>query len=372
MILRIYISTIMNINSLNKWNITPKFPLIISGPCSAESRDQLFNTALEISQNCPQVSLFRAGIWKPRTRPGSFEGHGKKALKWLKEVKDTFEFNVTTEVATPQQAYEAIDAGIDTLWIGARTTVNPFYVEEIAQALKGTNVSVLIKNPIHADISAWIGSIERVYKSGIKNIAAIHRGFYSYKRTKYRNEPNWEIVFKLRQLLPKLPIIVDPSHMAGNTIYIKDLSQEALDLDFDGLMIEVHNNPSKALSDSAQQLTPFELKTLLEELKLRNQSKVDVLRQKDLQYLRAEIDICDKDILDLLCSRMEVVNKIAKIKEQTNLSLYQSQRWTELIQDRMSYAKEKGLDESFIASLLQTIHTESIAIQKNYFNEKEH
>lgn len=349
----------MKIKPLEEWNSTGK-PLVIAGPCAAESKEQLIATAKEIAAIDPNI-IFRAGIWKPRTRPGSFQGVGEQGIEWLMDVKRLTGLEVATEVATPEQARKCIEAGITHLWIGARTTVNPFYVEEIAKAMRGHDVSVMVKNPVHPDINAWIGSIERFADAGIQKLIAIHRGFHPLPESKYRNYPNWSIPLELKQRYPGLPIISDPSHMAGKRALVEQISQDAMDINMDGLMIETHINPDNALSDKLQQLTPPELKALLGRLVVHN----DILQSPNaLENFRGRIDKIDHDIIDLLASRMEISKHIASIKKEHDMSFFQLERWQEILDSRAIYGEQKGLRKNFVRDLLGTVHAESIAVQK--------
>ncbi|HLE12193.1 MAG: hypothetical protein A2504_13670 [Bdellovibrionales bacterium RIFOXYD12_FULL_39_22] len=355
----------MNFQPLNDWIRDFTHPLVIAGPCAAENRKQLLTTAIQIAK-IPGINYFRAGVWKPRTRPGNFQGAGPEAFAWLQEVREKTGLKIAVEVGTKEQAEVAVEHKVDAVWLGARTTVNPFYVEEIASALRGqSELVVMVKNPMHADLDAWIGSIERIYAVGISKMAAIHRGCYSFRPQKYRNNPNWSMAFALKQKFPSLPIIVDPSHIAGKSEYVAELAQYALDLNFDGLMIESHYRPELALSDKAQQLYPNTLQTLLAGLKRRDSLAEDKKVMCELTALREEIDRFDQDILDAMSSRMEVVKKIAYLKSHSNLSLYQSDRWKEIIHDRLAYGTSCGLSGDFVNNLFQTIHAESIGIQKN-------
>lgn len=350
----------MKIKPLDQWNSTGK-PLVIAGPCAAESKEQLMATAKEIAEINPNI-IFRAGIWKPRTRPGSFQGVGEQGIEWLMEVKRQTGLEVATEVATPDQARKCIEAGITHLWIGARTTVNPFYVEEIAEAMRGHDVSVMVKNPVHPDINAWIGSIERFADAGIEKLIAIHRGFHPLPESKYRNYPNWSLPLELKQRYPQLPIISDPSHMAGVRDLVEQISQDAMDMNMDGLMIETHINPDNALSDKLQQLTPTELNGLLSRLVVHR----DVLESSNsfLEDFRGRIDKLDHEMIDLLASRMEISKHIATIKKEHDMSLFQPDRWQEILENRVIYGGQKGLRENFVRELLGTVHAESIAIQQ--------
>ena len=342
-------------------------PFLISGPCSAETEEQVMETARQLAK-IKQVSLFRAGIWKPRTRPNSFEGIGIPALKWLRNVKQETGLLVGTEVANEKHVYEALKYGIDMLWIGARTSVNPFTVQEIADALNGVDVMVLVKNPINPDIELWVGAIERVARAGIKRIGAIHRGFSSYEKTTYRNQPNWQLPIELRRRIPDLPIFCDPSHIAGAREYLHEISQKALDLNFDGLMLESHINPEKALSDAAQQVTPDELNELLSRLILRNPSTNDPRLLDVLGELRQQIDLFDDHLIDLIERRMQVAEKIGEYKKDNNITILQSARWDEIVRRVMIKGKSKGLSEELIDTIFKAIHQESINHQMRIMN----
>jgi chorismate mutase len=342
-------------------------PFLICGPCSAESEEQVMETARELAK-LNRVSIYRAGIWKPRTRPNTFEGVGISGLKWLRNVKKETGLMVATEVANEKHVYEALKYGIDMLWIGARTSVNPFTVQEIAEALKGVDVMVFVKNPINPDIELWIGAIERIAKAGIKRLGAIHRGFSSYEKTTYRNQPNWQLPIELRRRIPDLPIICDPSHIAGAREYLHEISQKAMDLNFDGLMIESHINPDKALSDAAQQITPNELKELLSRLILRNASPSDPRLLDVLGELRQQIDVFDDHLIDLMEQRMKVSETIGRYKKENNITILQSARWDEIVKRVMILGKSKGLSPELIDSIFRAIHQESINRQMIIMN----
>ena len=357
----------MNIQSLQSYipNLHPDEPLVIAGPCSAESYGQVIETAKQISKKT-KAHIYRAGIWKPRTRPGQFEGIGKEGLEWLKEVKNKTNLLVCTEVAKAKHVEEAIKANIDILWIGARTVSNPFSVQEIADSLKGIDVPVFIKNPINPDLSLWIGAIERIEKSGITKLAAIHRGFYPYEETKFRNIPKWEIPIELKRQFHNLPVICDPSHISGHRNYIKEVSQKAFDLNFDGLMIETHNNPKLALSDASQQITPDTLKEILTQLVIRHSP---VKHEKILLQHREQIDSIDHQLLELLSKRMNIIDKIGQYKLSENISILQLRRWENIIKTRTVMGDDLGLDKKFILSLLELIHKESIQVQNKVMNK---
>jgi chorismate mutase len=282
-------------------------PLIIAGPCSAESQEQVLTTAKNLSTD---ISIFRAGVWKPRTRPNTFEGIGEPALEWLKEVQNQTHLKVATEVATPEHVEKCLKANIDVLWIGARTTVNPFYVQEIAEALKGVDATVMVKNPLHPELSLWMGAIERLMMIGIKDIAAIHRGFFTLEQSVFRNEPKWELAIKLKRMHPELPIICDPSHISGSPNMIKEVSQTAMDLNMDGLMIETHYNPKVALSDAQQQITPSHLNQLIQSLVLRTEMTHNQFFNSHLNVIRQKIDSIDNELINTIAKRTDLVNEI--------------------------------------------------------------
>jgi len=355
----------LDILPLNQWfNGELEFPVIISGPCSAESEFQIFETARQIS-HLKQIKIFRAGIWKPRTRPNTFEGEGENALKWLKNVKNSFHFLTTTEVATPKHIEECLlSEAVDILWLGARTVANPFSVQEIANSLRGVNIPVLVKNPIHPDISLWQGALERLNKNGIKCLAAIHRGFSPFEKSILRNIPKWELPIELKINFPDLPIFCDPSHIAGKVSYIETISQKALNLNFDGLMIETHFDPRNALSDAEQQLLPSELENLLQKLQFRNTTSENSDFKKRLEQYREQIDSVDLQLMELLSQRMKIVENIGIYKKQNNVTILQPSRWREILQTRTEWAKKLGLSENFVMQLLQIIHKESIEKQE--------
>ena len=358
----------MQFELIKTWLPSINEPLIISGPCGAESLEQLLKTAQQLKE-INKVSLFRAGVWKPRTRPNSFEGKGEEALQWLTEVKKQFGFKITVEVANAQHTEMALKYGVDVLWIGARTTANPFSVQEIADALKGIDVPVMIKNPIHADLQLWIGAIERIYNSGISKIAAIHRGFHYYGKTKYRNKPFWQIPIELRTLFPDLPIICDSSHISGNKELIPSVSQKALDLGMNGLMIETHYNPDLALSDASQQYTPSQLNQLISKLVLRNQLSEDELITNKLSDFRKIIDEIDDELLNVLKKRMQIIEKIALHKKEQNISIFQLGRWQEILRTRVQWADKIGVSRQHIEKICILLHEESIRLQNKLMNE---
>jgi chorismate mutase len=359
----------LNISTFSDIKNIAKRPFVIAGPCSAETEEQVLKSA-EAIHNSGNVSLFRAGIWKPRTRPGSFEGVGEIGLEWLKKVKENFNMPVTVEVANALHVQKCLKAGIDVLWIGARTTANPFAVQEIADALKGTDIPVLIKNPVNPDFELWIGAFERFNKAGINKIAAIHRGFSSFEKTSFRNTPMWDIAIKLKQILPELPIIGDPSHIAGNTELIPFLSQKMIDLDFDGLMIETHISPKTAWSDAKQQLTPFELDELLKRLIVRNVESTNINFKNKLEELRKQIDNIDEEIIHKIADRMKTAQEIGKYKKDNKVTILQVSRWEDIIKERVFLANALGLSSEFMEAFLPLIHEESIRIQTKIMNEE--
>lgn len=339
---------------------THKKPYLIAGPCSAESEEQVLAIAHAIKDT---ADVFRAGAWKPRTKPNSFEGIGKDALKWLKKVQQETGLKVATEVATAKHVELCLEAGIDMLWIGARTTVNPFYVQEIAEALKGVDIPVFVKNPIHPELGLWIGALERLNKVGITQLAAIHRGFYSYEKSVFRNDPKWELPIKLRKEVRDLPIICDPSHIAGKATLIEDIAQTAMDINLDGLMIETHNNPTLALSDSEQQITPESLQNIIQNLVLRDTKLRDEQFKDQLLSFRNQIDNFDKNIIELLNSRKDIVKQIADFKNENRLTIFQIERWFEILKTRKENAKSLDLDEKMVEELFALIHKYSILTQ---------
>lgn len=358
----------LDTSPIKEWEGYRGRPFLISGPCSAETEEQVIATAKGLAA-LDRISIFRAGIWKPRTRPNSFEGIGTRGLEWLRSVKRETGFLVGTEVANEKHVYEALKYGVDMLWIGARTSVSPITVQEIANTLKGVDVMVLVKNPINPDIELWIGAIERIDNAGIKRLGAIHRGFSSYEKTSYRNQPNWQLPIELRRRIPEIPIICDPSHIGGAREYLHEISQKAMDLNFDGLMIESHINPEKALSDSSQQVTPEELKELLSRLIMRNPSTDDPRLLDVLGELRQQIDIFDDYLLDLIEKRMKVAETIGKYKKDNNITILQSARWDEIVKRAMIKGKTKGLSEDLIDTMFKAIHQESINRQMKIMNE---
>ena len=357
----------LNNDPINEWHGYKSRPFIIAGPCSAETEEQVVKTAEQLAE-LEQVSVIRAGIWKPRTRPDSFEGIGIEGLKWMRNVKQQTGLMVGTEVANEKHVYEALKYGIDVLWIGARTSVNPFTVQEISNALNGVDVIVLVKNPINPDLELWIGAIERIARAGITRIGAIHRGFSAYEKTSYRNQPNWQLPIELRRRMPSIPIICDPSHIAGARQYLHEISQKAMDLNFDGLMIESHINPEKALSDSAQQITPNDLKELLSRLILRSPVPSDPRLLDILGELRQQIDVFDDHLLDIIEQRMKVAETIGQYKKDNNITILQPTRWDEIISKVIVKGSQKGLSNEVIDTIFKAIHQESINHQMRVMN----
>ena len=344
-----------------------KRPYIISGPCSAETEEQLLKTAKQLVKY-NSIDCLRAGIWKPRTRPNSFEGVGETGLKWLKEVGNAVNLPVTTEVANTRHVELALKNNIDILWIGARTVANPFSVQEIANALKGIDIPVMIKNPVNPDLQLWVGAIERIFQAGINNIKAIHRGFSSFEKSVYRNTPKWEIPIELMRIFPEIPIICDPSHIGGNREMIQVISQKALDLEMDGLMIESHVNPDEAWSDSKQQINPKKLQEILSKLVVREPKVNNTTLKNKLTTLRNKIDGLDEEIINLLSTRMNTVEEIGNHKKNNDITILQANRWKKIINDRKKIAREAGVSEEFIQRILKIIHEESINIQTNILN----
>lgn len=345
-----------------------KKPLIISGPCSAETREQTLETCRLLAAT-GKVDVLRAGIWKPRTRPGSFEGIGAEGLPWLQEVKKETGLPVTIEVAKAIHVEQALESGIDMLWIGARTTVNPFAVQEVADALKGVKIPVLVKNPINPDLALWLGAIERMQGAGLTQVGAIHRGFSNTSELVYRNRPQWQIPIEFKRRLPHIPLIGDPSHICGRRDLLQSVSQKSLDLDFDGLMIESHIRPDEAWSDAAQQLTPQALGEMIGELVIREDYQDNEPVQGDLNYLRQDINSIDEEILNLISNRMKVAQEIGLYKKKHNMTILQSKRWDAIVDKGKRMAKEFGLSEKFIVKYLRAIHDESIRQQESVMKE---
>jgi len=341
-------------------------PIIVAGPCSAETHEQVLETAIKLKEI--GVNIFRAGLWKPRSNPNSFEGVGSEGLNWLLEVKRTTSMLVATEVATKEHVNDALNAGIDILWIGARTTTNPFAVQEIAQALRGhQDVTIFVKNPVTPDVELWLGAIERFYNVGVRKIAAIHRGFGAYESHFYRNIPEWNVAIELKRRIPGLTMLCDPSHMGGKRELISPLSQLALDMGFEGLFIESHNNPDKALSDANQQITPEELKVLVNSLIIRRK----IGSSETLEILRQQIDDCDNQLIDILKKRMEICEKIGLYKKRQDLPVVHTSRYDNVLKTRKEQASKLGLSEKFITKVMSAIHEEAVRIQLDILNNNE-
>lgn len=354
-----------DIAKLEDWTKISQHPFVIAGPCSAEGEEQVMNTVTEIVKfGAGRVNMIRAGIWKPRTRPNSFEGVGEIGLPWVKNAGRAVGLPVMVEVANPEHVEAALKNEIDVLWIGARTTVSPFAVQEIADSLRGVDIPLLVKNPINPDLELWLGAMERFNQVGIKKLGAIHRGFSSYEKTIYRNPPMWEIPIELRRRYPEIPIIVDPSHMGGTRDMIYTLSQQGMDMGFDGLMIESHINPDKAWSDAKQQVTPQRLGEILNELIIR-QPKVSEDGLQPLHDLRARIDRIDDYIIELLSERMGISEEIGALKKENQLAIHQSERWAQIVKRALAKGKTGGLTEGFILKLFQQVHNESIRHQSS-------
>ena len=347
-------------------NMQLTHPLVIAGPCSAESEEQVLEVAHELNKT--DATVFRACICKPRTRPGTFEGNGAKALPWLQKVKKETGLLTAVEIANAQHAKLAIEFDVDILWLGARTTVNPFAVQEIAEAIQGTDKIVLVKNPIHPDLDLWIGAIERLHKMGVKNLGAIHRGFSSFRKSKYRNIPSWQIPIDLKSKYPTLPIINDPSHICGNREGIFEVSQTALDLKFEGLMIETHCHPDEAWSDAKQQITPSRLIEIMNTLRVRKDSFEGEEYLSKLEALRTEINAKDDQLLETLSERMQIVENIGKAKKEANVAVLQNTRWNEILAKVIEKGQEQGLTQEFIEKIFKAIHQESIAHQEKIIN----
>lgn len=349
---------------LEKWK---KRPLIISGPCSAETEQQVLETAQRLA-NTGKVDMLRAGIWKPRTRPGSFEGIGTKGLVWLQQAKKLTGLPVTVEVATGKQVEDALHFDVDVLWIGARTTVNPFSVQEVADALRGANVPVLIKNPINPDLELWTGAVERVAKAGISQIGLIHRGFSAYGNTEYRNAPMWHLAIEMKRRNPELPIINDPSHICGRRDILMAVAQKAIDLDFDGLMIESHIDPDNAWSDAKQQITPEKLAEMLGEIVWRKEDINSEEFHAALEKLRQQINHLDDELMQILSQRMKIAEKIGEYKKNNNITILQTNRWNEILERAFKQGDKIGLSREFITKYFDAVHMESINHQNKIMN----
>lgn len=353
----------LELQKLNLPGVEEKRPLIIAGPCSAETEEQVFNTAKQLSEK--GIKIFRAGIWKPRTKPGGFEGIGEQGLPWMQRVKKELGMLVATEVANTKHVEAALNAGIDILWIGARTSANPFAMQEIADALKGADVPVLIKNPVNPDLELWIGAIERINGAGIKRIAAIHRGFSTYDKKLYRNLPMWHIPIELHRRIPNLPVICDPSHIGGRRELIAPLCQQAMDLGFDGLIIESHCSPDNAWSDAKQQVTPDVLDFIIDRLIIRN----IISSTESIEALRSQIDECDNSLLDILAKRMRISREIATYKREHNMTIVQATRYNEILDKRGAQGVLCGMSDEFVRTIFERIHEESVRQQLEVINK---
>jgi chorismate mutase len=351
-----------SLSKISTWLSCDRIPWVIAGPCSAESEQQVISTARALTHSA-HVKVFRAGIWKPRTRPNTFEGVGEVGLEWLKAVKAETSLLTTTEVASARHVELCLGYDVDILWVGARTTVNPFLVQEIADALKGVDIPVLVKNPVNAELGLWVGAIERLHNVGIRKLAAIHRGFSTYVEMEYRNHPNWQIPIELQRLVPNLPLICDPSHIGGSREFIEPISQTALDLGIEGLMIETHIDPDRALSDSKQQITPDALIEMLDRLRIRNARVADGHVKGRMAHLRAQISHVDAQIIQDLAERMKWVEQIGRLKQQHNIPVLQMHRWENLLQDHIARAEQLGLDSEFVKSVFELIHAQAVKRQ---------
>ena len=359
-----------NTKELRTWldDMSLPHPLVIAGPCSAETEEQVMRIAHDLKDT--DVNYYRAGIWKPRTRPGNFEGVGAIGLNWLKRVKEETGLKTATEVANKAHVDLALEADIDMLWIGARSTVSPFIVQEIADALEGTDKVVLIKNPVNPDLALWLGAVERFYQAGIKKLGVIHRGFSTYEKTKYRNIPEWQMAIELQTRFPDLPLINDPSHITGKRDMVFDVAQTALDLNFDGLMVETHWDPDNAWSDAAQQVTPERLVQMMEDWKIRKVTDEEAEYNKELTQLRAQIDVVDNQLIDILGKRMKVSDQIGSLKKKRNVAVLQTNRWNAILGNMILEGEQRGLSEEFVLRMFKAIHQESINHQKKIIHKE--
>ena len=360
----------LDIIPMYEWGMfTEPRPSVVAGPCSAESEEQIMETAKGLKEM--GINVFRAGIWKPRTHPGCFEGVGAEGLEWLRRVKNEYGLKVSTEVASEKHVMECLKYGVDLVWLGARTTANPFLVQEIADALKGADIPVLVKNPVNADLDLWIGALERLNRAGVKKLGVIHRGFSTFDKIKYRNDPQWQVAIELRSRYPELAFFVDPSHLGGSKDYILEISQRSLDLGFEGLMIESHCNPSVALSDAKQQLTPPELSDLLyNQIVVRDKDSDAPQWKENIDQLRAKIDIIDENILYALGSRMNVSRQIGEYKKENNIAILQTSRWDKVLSKVVEKGKEYGLTEKFLKDVFTAIHEASVEVQNEIISRK--
>ncbi|WP_424962774.1 chorismate mutase [Ekhidna sp.] len=347
-----------------------KRPVIVSGPCSAETEEQTLETCRRVAAT-GKVDILRAGIWKPRTRPNSFEGIGSEGLKWMRKAKEETGLPISVEVANFNHVFEALKADVDILWIGARTTVNPFSVQEIANALEGTDATVFVKNPINADLELWTGALERLNRAGVTKLGMIHRGFAQHGNSIYRNEPKWQLAVEMKLRFPDIPMLCDPSHIAGNRELLQPISQQALDMDYEGLMIESHIDPENAWSDKQQQVTPEQLDEILNELTIRRPEVPDIELNEKLKHLRRQIDMVDDDLLELLGNRMKIAEEIGEVKKEKGVTILQTNRWEEIIEKASAKGKLQGLSERFMIRYLNAIHQESIDHQNEVMNRSE-
>lgn len=360
----------LDITPLHEWLPLGDEPLLVAGPCSAETEEQVLETARQV-KNLTPTKIFRAGIWKPRTRPDSFEGMGEPALNWVVNAGQENGLLTAVEVANSSHVEAALKAGIDVLWIGARTTVNPFYVQEIADAVRGTTIPVFVKNPVNPDLQLWLGAFERFNKAGIRKLVAIHRGFSSYHEKVFRNAPDWKIPIELMRIQPNLPLICDPSHIAGDRELLHQVAQKALDLDIKGIMLETHPDPDHAWSDAKQQITPFRLRELFNSLIFRKKGSENLDFNSKLEDLRHEIDKLDRTLIDAIGQRMKIIAEIGHYKKDNQTTILQLERWNQILQNARNYSEIVGLDREFIVSVFNQIHLESIKIQTEVMNETE-
>ena len=360
----------LEIIPLYEWGMfTEPRPSVVVGPCSAETEEQVMETAKGLREM--GINVYRAGIWKPRTHPGSFEGVGAEGLRWMQKAKKEYGLKIATEVASEKHVFECLKFGVDLVWLGARTTANPFLVQEIADALRDTDIPVLVKNPVNPDLDLWIGALERLNRAGIKKLGVIHRGFSTFDKIQYRNDPQWQVAIELRSRHPELPFFVDPSHMAGCKDYIREISQRSLDLGFEGLMIESHCNPCEALSDAKQQLTPAELSDLLyKQIKVKDKDSDSPEWKENIDQLRAKIDIIDENILYALASRMKISRQIGEYKKNSNIAILQTSRWDKVLAKVMEKGHEYGLSEGFIKAVFNAIHEASVEVQNEVISGK--
>ncbi len=352
----------MDIVPLSEWGMfTEPRPSVIAGPCSAESEEQVMDIARRL--RAFGINVFRAGIWKPRTHPGSFEGVGTEGLKWMQRAKRELGLKIATEVASERHVLECLKYGVDVVWLGARTTANPFLVQEIAEALSGADIPVLVKNPVNADIGLWLGALERLNAVGLRKLGVIHRGFSSITETKYRNDAGWQVALELRAREPEMPFFCDPSHLGGSRDYLLELSQRSMDLGLDGLMIESHCSPDSALSDAKQQIVPEDLKVLLESLVIREADSDNASYKENIDQLRSQIDVIDENLISLLASRMDLSRRIGECKRDSNIAIVQASRWDSVLAGVVRLGAEKGLSPDFVTAVFNAIHEASVEVQ---------